>query len=248
MSVLSIIGAFKKRPDHLADIVGRVLVAAAIAAVPLSFAAFAGALVSALLLAVGAPPITYAFVLFASLMSFRAAVRHPSHGMDGCTKTFALIASGYAIAWAIVSFEATGGLTAFEADAISLRWLQPPLAALPFATLILRLSGKKKRSGWLFMGAMVFLSAWMSVLFFPIENGYAEGLLPDSDWLRFPLAALAVTAVLGLIRLSFVLRAPPSVRRVRLRDFNKNSRIFALIMIAFGLAWATARAVVGIAV
>ena len=222
--------------------------AAIIFSIPLSIAAFFGAIASAVLLAISAPPITYLFILFAALMSFRGAVKHPGYGMEGCVKMFGLVASGYAIIWTIVSFDATGGLRSFEADAVSLRWLQPPLAALPFALLVMRLAGKAKRTAWFFIGSMVFVSAWMALIFFPVENGFASRILPANDWLRFPIAALAVAAVLTLVRLFFVLRAKPNVRRSRLRDLKTNSRIYALIMVAFGFAWAAARTVIRLAV
>lgn len=77
---------------------------------------------------IGAPAVTYVFILFAALVSFLAAVKHPDHGMEGCTKIVGLIWSGCAIIWSAVSFEAVGGLRTFEADAMSLRFFQPPLA------------------------------------------------------------------------------------------------------------------------
>ena len=85
----------------------------------------------------------------------------------------------------------------------------------------------------------------MAPMFFPIENGFARSILPASDWLRFPLAGLAVAAVLTVVRLFFHLQNKPNIRRVRRRDFIARSRFLALIMIAFGLAWAAARAAVG---
>ena len=244
-SVLSITSAIKKRPDHVGDLVGRVFGAAIIFSIPLAVAVPVGVVASGLLVAVGAPAITYIFIAFAALVSFRAAVKHSSAGMEGCTKIIGLIWSGYAFIWSIVSFDATGGLQSLEADALSLRWLQPPLAALPFALMVLKLSDGKKRNAWLFLGFLAFLSAIMALCFFPVERGFAADLLPRSDWLRFPLAALALAALLFLIRLAFVARTKPNIRRVRLRDLRNNMKILAALMVAMGVSWAAARTLIG---
>ena len=235
--------SLKKRPNA-PDLLGVLFGAAVLFAIPLAIAAFVGLLASSLLVAIDAPALTYVFLLFLALLSFRAAVKHPSSGMDGCTKMFALIWSGYAIVWSLVSFEATRGLHSFEADALSLRWLQPLLAALPFAIIVWRLAGKK-RSLWLFLGTLAFCSAAMALIFYPVENGFAGSILPASDWLRFPLAGLGVAVLLTLVRLFIHLQNKPNIRRARRRDLIYGARFLALVMIAFGLAWATARTVVG---
>lgn len=245
LAVLSVTSAIAKRPSHPGDIIGRVIGAAIIFAIPVGIAAAAGAVASALLLAIGAPPPTYIFVAFAAIVSFRTAVRHPSHGMEGCTKMFGLVASGYAIVWSIVSFDATGGFGAMQAGDVNPRWLQPPLAALPFAVLILHLTDKKKRSAWLFIGTLAFVGALMALCFFPIEVGFASPLLPHNAWLRFPLVGLALAALFFLIRLAFIARAKPNIRKVRLRDLRRDIRLIAAILFAMGLSWAAAHALVG---
>ena len=244
-ALMSLTSAFKRRPAHLGDLVGRAIGATIIFAIPLAVAVPVGLLASALLIGVGAPPITYLFVLLAALVSFRAATRHSSAGMEGCNKAFGLIWSGYAIAWCGASFHLTGGLQSFEADAVSLRWLQPPLAALPFALLVVKLSTPRKRNAWLLLGFWACIAAMMALCFYPVERGFAAAVLPESDWLRFPLVGLALVALFSLIRLGFVLRAKPNVRRSRLRDLRSNGRILAGIFVAMGLSWAAARAVVG---
>ena len=118
---------------------------------------------------------------------------------------------------------------------------------MPFALLVLRLTDRKKRNLWLFTGFFVFVAAAMALAFFPIENGFAASILPRSDWLRFPLAGVAVALLLSLIPLTAALRAKPNVRRVRLRDTRKNIRMMAAIMAAMGLSWAVARTIVGAA-
>lgn len=243
--VVSIVGAFHKKPDHPGDIIGRVVGAAIIFAIPLGIAAFGGLIASAILLGIGAPPMTYVFTALLALVSFRAAVKHPGQGMEGCTKLFGLIASGYALVWSGVSFTATGGLSSLETDALSLRWLQPPLAALPFALTVIRLTDRKKRTAWLFIGSWVFVAAIMALCFFPIERGFARAVLPESDWLRFPLAGIAVVAILSLVRLLFYWRLKPNIRRVRIRDLRSSARILATIMAVTGLSWAAARTLVG---
>lgn len=242
--VLSLIGAVRKKPDHAGDIIARVLGASIVLAIPLGIAALGGLFASAVLLGVGAPAMTYGFIALASLVSFRAAVKLPGREMEGCTKLFGLVASGYALVWCGVSFAATGGLESLESDTLSLRWLQPPLAALPFALTVLKLTDSKKRTAWLFIGSWAFVAAVMALCFFPIERGFAEALLPESDWLRFPLAGIAIVAVLSLVRLALYWRLKPNIRRVRIRDLRTSTRILALIMAAMGLSWAAARTVV----
>lgn len=240
--VLALIAAVTKKSDLAGNIVARVLGASIIFAIPLGIAVAGGLIASLVLMGIGAPPMTYAFIAPAALVSFRAAVKHPGHGMEGCTKMFGLVASGYALVWSGVSFAATGGLEALELDP---RWLQPPLAALPFAIVGLNVTDRKKRTAWLFIGGWAFVAAIMALCFFPIERGFADVVLPESDWLRFPLAGIAIVAILSLIRLLFYWRLQPNIRRVRIRDLRSNTRILATIMAAMGLSWAAARALVG---
>lgn len=243
--VLSLASAFHKKPAHGGDIIGRVIGASIVFAIPLGISAAGGLIASVVLVGVGAPAMTYPFIGLAALVSFRAAVKHSSYGMEGCTKIFGLVASGYALSWSGVSFDATGGMEALESGSLSPRWLQPPLAALPFALTVLKLTDAKKRSAWLFIGSWVFVAAVMALCFFPIERGFAEALLPGSDWLRFPLAGIAIVAVLTLIRLLQYARLKPSIRRTRIRDLRSSTRILTMIMVAMGLSWATARMLVG---
>ena len=244
LAVLSVIAAVHKRPDHLGSLVGRTIGASIFLAIPLGIAFPVGVLASAALVAVGPPPITYLFVIFAALISFRAAVRHSGYGMEGCTKIAGLVWSGYAIIWSLVSFEATGGMRTLEAEAISLSWLQPPLAALPFALLVLKLSSASKRSVWLVLGTWAFVAAFMALCFFPVERGFASTILPRSDWLRFPLAGVVVVVVFTLLRAALELRTQPKIRRRRIRDLVKSARMFVMIFAAMGLSWAGARALV----
>jgi hypothetical protein len=246
LAVMSIASARTKKSD-LGNMVGRVFGAAIIFSIPLGIAAFFGTIASALLIAVESRPPTYLFTAVAALVSFRAAVKHSSYGMDGCTKMFGLVASGYALVWSLVSFDATGGVGAIDTGAVSARWIQPLVAALPFALLLLRLTDKKKRNWWLFTGVFVFIAAVMALAFFPIENGFAASIMPRSDWLRFPLTGVAVALLLSLVPLTFALRAKPNVRRVRLRDARRNIPNMAAIMAAMGLSWAVARTIVGAA-
>lgn len=243
-ALVSVTSAFKRKPDHPGDLIARAVGATMIFAVPLAVAFPVGIVASGLLTGVGAPPMTYIFIGFAALVSFRAAVRHPSYGMEGCSKMFGLVWSGYAVVWSAVSFHATGGLQTFGEQAVSLRWLQPPLAALPFALMVLKLSDRKKRNLWLFLGFWAFVGAIMALCFFPVERGFASAILPRSDWLRFPLVGVVVVALLALVRLAFHLRAKPNIRRGRIRGLRSNTRIFLLIFVAMGLSWAAARAVV----
>src|SRR5688500_19327018 len=108
--VMSVVSAFHKKPAHAGDVIGRVFGAAIIFSIPLGIAAFGGLIASTVLLGIGAPAITYAFIGPAALVCFGAAVRHPGLGMDGCTQMFGLVASGSALIWCGVSLAATGGL------------------------------------------------------------------------------------------------------------------------------------------
>ena len=110
---------------------------------------------------------------------------------------------------------------------------------------MLKRSDRKKRSLWQFSGFWAFVAAIMALCFFPIERGFASAVLPESDWLRFPLVGLAIAALLTLVRLVFILRGKPNLRRMRLRDMRGGARMLALILAAMGLAWAAARAFVG---
>lgn len=240
--VMSVVSAFHKKPAHAGDIVGRVIGASIVFAIPLGIAAAGGLLASAVLVGVGAPAMTYPFIGLAALVSFRAAVKHSSYGMEGCTKLFGLVASGYALVWSGVSFVATGGLDALESGALDPRWLHPPLAALPFALTVLKLTDSKKRSAWLFIGWWVFVAALMSLCFFPIERGFARAVLPESDWLRFPLFGIGIVAVLTLVRLLLYTRLKPSIRRIRVRDLRSSTQILAMVFAVMGLFWAAARA------
>lgn len=241
---MSLVSAFHKKPAHPGDVIGRVIAASIVFAIPLGIAAFGGLVASTVLLGIGAPAMTYAFIAPAALVSFRAAVKHPGHGMEGCTKLFGLLASGYALVWCGVSFAAARGLASLQSDAASLRWLQPPLAALPFALTVLKLTDRKKRGAWLFIGTWVFVAAVMALCFFPVERGFAEALLPENDWLRFPLAGIAIVLFLSLVRLLLYVRLKPNIRRVRIRDLRTSTRILALIMATMGLSWAAARTLV----
>lgn len=223
------------------DLLGAAIGGAMIFGVPGGIAIFAGLLASAFLVAIGAPPPTYLFLLGLAALSLRAAAKHPGNGMEGCTKIIGVVWSGYAIIWSLVSFEATGGVAALQAGDIDPLWVQPLISALPFALLALRVADRKKRSLWLFLGTLVVLSAVAAVVFLPVERGFAEQLLPASDWLRFPLAGLAVAAAFTLTRIVIAWNNKPNIRRIRLRDLRFSTRILATLFLLLGLSWATAR-------
>jgi hypothetical protein len=223
-------------------VIARTFGAALLFTIPLAVAVPVGVIASALLIGVGTPPIVYVFTGLAALISFSVAVRHPSQGMEGCNKIFGLLWSGYAVLWSAVSFEATGGFGLAGSNVIILHLLQPPLAALPFALAVLKVTDKKKRGAWPFLGFWVFLSAMMALCFFPVERGFAGSLLPQSDWLKFPTAGLAIVLIATGIRILLTLKKGPR----KLRTMGKNARILAAVFILMGLSWAAARALIGL--
>jgi hypothetical protein len=222
-------------------LVGNMIGTTIVLAIPLGVAACVSIPISALLIAAGTPPIAYPFVSLAGLAGLRAALEHPSGGMEGCNRIIGTLASAYAIAWGGVAWWATGGPAALPADLAALRPLQPPLAALPVALLVTRLAGRK-RTLFLFLGTLAFFSAYLALGLFPIQAGFAAAWLPRSDWLRFPLAAVAEAAVIAAIPFALKL-AVEKRRRLRvLRRLPRGALLVAAVAAPIGLAWAAAGA------
>ena len=211
---------------------------------PCAFVGAAALASSALLIAVEAPPITYLFLSLAGAASLDSAIRMRSGGMEGCNKAVGLVAAAYLTVWSGVSFWMLGGMATLPAELTGLRWLQPPLAALPFV-VALRTLAKDKSSLRLLLAALIFVAALQAMLFFPLESGIAADWPPRSDWLRYPLAGIGVASIFILLRLVLVLgRKNPSVRKSRIRDLRRDARLWIAIGAACGLAWALARVLV----
>jgi len=232
----------KRQPAALSNLLGAGLVML----VPLGVAVPLAALGDAGLRAVEAPPLTYIFISLAGLAGLAGALKANGYGMDGCTKMIGIFAGLYIAVWGIVAFRFAGGLERLEVDAASLAWLKPPLAALPFALLLTRLSNARERTLRRFAGALLILSAFTALCYFPIEAGFAAAWLPASDWLRFPLAGLAVGAALSLVQLLSLIGGSPQIRARRARAMPRQTLAFALIVAPTGLTWALARALVAL--
>ena len=241
---ISVASWFGKGPKASpGGLVGRIAGVTAILLLPIGFLSFVGLLAAALVDAVGTPPIAFPFVTIAGLAGLRAAKDMRSGEMAGCSKTIASVAACYVAIWGAVAWWMTSGPTAPDADLASLRWLQPPLAALPFAFALWRVAGRKRKL-WLLFGSLAFLSAYFALWFFTIEAGFAADLLPASDWLRFPLAALAAGLLLVLVPLFNALQAKRPGRARRMREVARRAIPVALLTLPMGLAWAGARAAV----
>lgn len=224
----------------LVDMVGRVLGVVVLSLVPVAFVSVAGLVAAAIVDAAGTPPIAFPFVTAAGLAGLRVASESRKGGeMAGCNKMIGIVLACYAAVWGAVAWWASGGPATLVADLSSLRWLQPPLAALPFAVALWRIAGTK-RTAWLLAGALIFLSAYFALWFFTVEAGFGAALLPASDWLRFPIAGVAAGLLLSLSPLARALSQQGARRGRALRDSARNMLQFALITLPMGLARALA--------
>jgi hypothetical protein len=228
------------------DPLGALFGTAVLGGVPVAIILFCGLFVSAGLIELGTPPIAYLFVGTAACLSFGVSLGRPSHGLEGCTKMFVVMWSAYATVWSAVSFVMLGGPEWFARDALSLTWLRPILVAAPYAAAFARVADKKRRTWPKFLGALVFISAFAALMFLPIEAGFATHLLPASDWLRFPIVAVAVALVAAVVPVLINLRSAPAVRKRRLRELPRQARLLSLILLPAGLLWAAARALTGV--
>jgi hypothetical protein len=211
-------------------------------AIPLSFAVPLASLGSALLIGVRAPALVYLFVTLAALIGVRAASMSNGYGMAGCSKAIGLFAASYVAVWGVVSFLVAGGPAQFSG--VGLAWLKPPLAAAPFALLVALLAGRK-RTWSTFPTALVLLSAALALVYFPVEAGAGARWLPQSDWLRFPVAGVAIGLILSSLQLLTLLGTSAAARARRARTLPRNILFAALVTAPTGLAWAAARAVTG---
>lgn len=240
--IIGAIGRLRKGSGgRTRDIPRRLAGVALISLVPLGFLSIAGFIAAALAEAAGTPPIAFPFVTIAGLAGLRAAKDAGSGEMGGCSRMIALFTACYVAVWGAVAWWLTGGFATLNGDLPRLRWLQPPLAALPFSVILWRLSGKK-RTLWLLLGSLVFLSAWFALWFFTVEARPVARLLPASDWLRFPLAGLAAIVPLALFPLAGALQTRGAARSRRLRETARRLVPLALLLLPVGLAWAGARA------
>jgi hypothetical protein len=223
-----------------APILKNLLGTALIMLVPFAAAVPLAALGGAALRATGAAPLVYLFIALAGLSGLIAAIRANGYGMEGCTKGIGIFAGLYTAVWGVVAFAGAGG----PEPGLGLAWLKPPLAALPFALAFTAMAGRK-RTNWTFPLAWATFMAFMAVCYLPIEAGVGAGLLPGSDWLRFPLAGLAIGAILSAVQLLALVGGSKAVRAKRLRAMPRQTLLFALLVAPTGLAWAAARALCG---
>jgi len=227
------------------DPLGALFGTAVLAGVPCALAFFASLLASALLIALQTPPLAFLFVGLAAALSFAHSLNKPSYGMEGCTKLFAIVWSAYAAVWSAVSFWMLGGVAAIGWDAASLAWLRPLLVAAPYAAALARLTDKKRRTAGKFVGALIFITAFFAILFLPVEAGLAGRWLPDSDWLRFPIIALAAALVAATVPVLLSMWGSSNARRRRIRELPRRIGLFSLVLLPAGFLWAASRALTG---
>lgn len=225
--------------------IGALFGAAVLGGVPIAIATFAGLFASAALIGIETPPIAYLFVGAASCLCFALALNWPSHGMEGCTKMFAVMWSAYAVVWSALSFWMLGGAEGIGRDAASLAWARPLLVALPYAAIFARLADRKRRTFGKIAGAFILLSALFALMFLPVEAGLVGRWLPASDWLRFPIAALLVALLFAILPALLALHSSPAIRKRRRRELPRQAALLSLILLPAGLLWAGARALTG---
>jgi hypothetical protein len=241
--VISLATAIKGGSASVGEIAGRIFGVAAICLLPLGFVSIPGLLAAALVDGLGTPPIALPFVSVAGLAGLRGAKDAGSGEMAGCSRIIGMFVASYVAVWGAVAWWMSGGPATLDADLASLKWLQPPLAALPFSLALWRLAGRK-RTLWLLFGSLAIFSAWFAIWFFTVEAGFADRLLPAQPWLRFPLAGLATALFPVLLPLAGALHARGAARARRLRDLARNLGPIALVTLAMGFAWLGARAAV----
>lgn len=216
-----------------------------ILAIPSAVATFVALFGTALIVAAGTPPLVYLFVSLAALAGFVSAFRSSSYGMDGCSRMIGLVAAAYVAVWGGVAFVLTGGPERLALDATNLAWLTPPLAALPFALILARLTGSR-RTRWTFPGAWIVFTAFMASIHLPVEAGLGARWLPASDWLRFPLAGLVAGLALSSIQLLGLVGINAAARALKVRAMPLQTLLFAVSIGSTGLAWAAARTAIGL--
>ena len=240
------IGSLRRKSGPRPSLLGNLIGGAVVFAIPCALACIPGLIGSTLLIAVGAPAITYLFVALAGFAALVVASRKRASGMEGCNKAFGIVASLYAAILAIVSFVMIGGPAQLVSELSSLRLLQPPVAALPFAVAMARMTGARKRPASkraaMFCGALIFLSAYLAILFFPVEGGLPA---TGSPWWAFPLVGAGAAIVYAMIPLALGLRRR-KWRKSQLRDARRNALMLGSIGTAMGLAWAGARALISL--
>lgn len=240
--IFLVVALFSKK-GRVIDAPKRVVGATLVIAIPAGFAMLVGLAASTILQAASAPGPTYLFTALAALASFRPAFKAKGE-MAGCSQLLGVGLAGYALSWSIVSFWATGGWEAARQGALPAAIALPPLAALPFVGFIMKVADKQ-RTIWLFLGSTAFFCLVQALMFLPIENGFAAGMLPASDWLRFPLAGAAWAALFAAVRLAAFARLKPNIRRSRRSNLRFALLFVGGMMVASGFSWAAARAIVG---
>ncbi|WP_423602146.1 hypothetical protein [Sphingomonas sp. MS122] len=216
---------------------GAVLVSALALAVMFPAALIGGGALAAM----QTPAATYLALALGGGVWLYLATRMNGYGMDGCAKVWAAACAAYLLIWGLVSFWTVGG-GALGAGELGATAVKIAAAASPLAVLIARTNrpGRRLRAG---LAAGVILGAWAAVVFLTVENGFAGGLLPGSDWLRFPIAGAIGALPLAALGLIAALRR----RHGRTRALREQLSVIILLALAAavsGLSWAVARAAI----
>ncbi len=200
--------------------------------IPASLAAFASLFFLPVLLAIPLPLSGWAIGAAVGLAWSILAFRHSDGGMDGCTKLFMTGASGYLTAmacWAIALADPPAGDVGM--------FIKPILLATPFAAL--GAQGRKGNGARAFLFGS-FMAFFLALGFVPIEMGFADAILPDSAWLKFPIGGM-VAMTIWMIVPRALLTVWALVFKVKMDEWREFFWIIGLLGVTglfFGLLYA----------
>ena len=199
---------------------------------PGAIAAAMALLVTPILIAMPLPLPGWLLIGGLSLFGCAEAERHPSGDMEGCTKILIAAFSGFGICWS-----AAAVLIADPPVGDSASFVRPLLVAAPLAWFIGK-HGRKPR--WRnALGLWLVVATFLAVAFLPAEQGFAAGILPASEWLRFPIMGALVFGIWPLFAIPLSL-----IFGSRALDLGKAFRAMAALGLVgglFGLVWAFTR-------
>ena len=199
---------------------------------PAAIAAAMALLVTPILIAMPLPLAGWLLIAGLSLYGFSEAQRHPGSGMEGCTKLLIAAFSGFGLCWSaaavLLADPPAGDIASF---------VRPVIVAAPLALFIGKHSRKPRWRNAL--GFWLVIAIFLAVAFLPVEQGFAAGILPESDWLRFPIMGVLVFGVWPLLAIPLSL-----IFGSRALDLRRTFRAMAAMGLVgglFGLVWAITR-------
>lgn len=219
-------------------------------AMPAALVAALSVPLTAALLAI--PVSTAGWVLILAFCGFLLwrTTKKSSHGAEGCTKLIGIAMLGYAVVWAATALalgpesRALVDLASVATDAAApsveqagSELLRALLVALPFWLMLMILS--EAESPVFAFGFALFIAVVASVTLGPVERGFAASILPESDWLRFPITGLATGFMMSWPSLFFTV-----INKKPRRDWTKYRRsatVTLILGLLLGLLWAVTR-------